>query len=151
MIALERAKSNPADYEVARSYFTKAAEHDRRDPRPLIQYYESYRKAGGPIPQEAIVALEKAFDYAAYDTDYRILLAYQLINENRSTAAKNVIGPAAFAGDQINKPLAKVYRLLEAGKNDEARQKINAIVARADRIANGEDVGKDPDDNDDDD
>ena len=131
--ATQRIASDPAQADVARENFSKAAALDRADPRPLIGYYYSYYEAGQTPPEQAIIALETAFEHAGTDVGYRVLLARQLVSENRISSARTVLLPVAFSGhdqggdedeaDDKNKDkptLARLLQLVSAGNRDAA-------------------------------
>jgi tetratricopeptide (TPR) repeat protein len=94
----EQIEEKPELAEAARDFATGAANLDRADPRPLIAYYYSYYRAGETPPDTAIVALETAYDMAGSDTFYRLLLARQLLTENRIDQTRTVLMPVAFQG-----------------------------------------------------
>lgn len=130
--AIERIEDDPAQAALARTYAASAAARDRNDPRALINYYYAYVEAGETPPEQAIIALETAFDHAGSDTGYRILLARQLVTEDRMGAALSVLLPIAFEGhgqgdkeiaeeDKSDEPsLGKLLRLVNAGDRDGA-------------------------------
>jgi hypothetical protein len=131
-VALERTEDDPAKAAEARSFARSAAAQDRNDPRALINYYYSYVEAKETPPEDAIIALETAFDHAGSDPGYRILLARQLVSENRMPAALSVLLPIAFEGhgqsdeeiakeEKSDEPsLGKLLRLVNAGDRDAA-------------------------------
>lgn len=96
--AAEQASTDPAQAQKARDFAVRAAALDGADPRPKLGYYYSYVKAGQEPPELAIIALEQAFATAGSDTGYRILLARQLLVENRLADARTVLLPIAFRG-----------------------------------------------------
>jgi hypothetical protein len=130
--AIERIEDDPAQAALARTYAASAAARDRNDPRALINYYYAYVEAGETPPEQAIIALETAFDHAGSDPGYRILLARQLVTEDRMGAALSVLLPIAFEGhgqgdkeiaeeDKSDEPsLGKLLRLVNAGDRDGA-------------------------------
>ncbi|NIJ39136.1 tetratricopeptide (TPR) repeat protein [Sphingopyxis panaciterrae] len=128
-VHMARGETDKAQYAAARPWFTKAHTLDLKDPRPMIGLYMSYSEAGGPIPEEALIMLEDAWDYASYDPGYRLVLARQLLNENKGKLARDVLSPIAFdahAGDKENKILATV-EFIDQDKINEARGKIAEI------------------------
>ena len=74
--ALIEPKEGPADrFKLARPLLVKARNLDKADPRPLIEYSMSYRRAPErPIPETAAIALEDAYDMARHDTYFRMIL-----------------------------------------------------------------------------
>lgn len=102
-IALKLAEDDDAYYDTARDYLQRARELDVEDPRPLIAYYQSYydEMGAGAVPEHAIIALEQAYDEAGDDTPYRLLLARQLLIEERFSEARVVLLPALFGGHRM--------------------------------------------------
>ncbi|MFM5907917.1 MAG: hypothetical protein ACKOPO_10090, partial [Novosphingobium sp.] len=99
--ALTEAKEGPADrFKVARILLAKARNLDKADPRPLIEYYMSYRRAPErPIPEAAAFALDDAYDMARHDHNFRLVLTRQLLEENRPKPAAQVLAPLAYSFD----------------------------------------------------
>ena len=102
--SLEQAKGNPQLAERSRDHAIMAANSDPYDPRPQIQYYFSYSKLGETPPETAVIALEQVFDAAGGDTGYRLLLARQLLFEDRLDSARAVLLPVAYAGHRTGEP-----------------------------------------------
>lgn len=102
--SLELAKENPMLAEKARDFAINAADSDNFDPRPQILYYYTYSQLNQPAPETAIIALEQVFDAAGGDTGYRLLLARQLLIENRFSSARAVLVPIAYAGHRTGEP-----------------------------------------------
>ncbi|MBM3594220.1 MAG: hypothetical protein FJX31_00105 [Alphaproteobacteria bacterium] len=122
-VTSKRAKADPAAAKARRPFLVRAARLDQRTPRPLIEYYYSYRAAGEPIPEAAIIGLEDAFGTAAHDANYRYLLGMQLISEGKGSAAKAVLLPISVALHGIDpkkNKIAEAINLIEAGKTAEA-------------------------------
>ena len=84
--------------DTAREYLARAASLDRTDPRPLIAYYQTYLTTGVAPPDQAIIALEQAYDRSGSDQAYRMLLARQLLTEEQFDSARTVVMPVAFSG-----------------------------------------------------
>ncbi|WP_338240563.1 hypothetical protein [Aurantiacibacter hainanensis] len=97
-VASERAEDDPAWQERAVRHAADALAIDEHDPRSRIAYYYSYLAAGMEVPENAIIALEQAFDTAGSDPSYRVFLSRQLIFEDRLSDAKAVLQPIAFRG-----------------------------------------------------
>lgn len=128
-VFMARGEADKAQYAAARPWFEKAHQLDLKDPRPMIGLYMSYFEAGEAIPEAALITLEDAWDYASYDTGYRLILARQLLNENKGKLAKDVLSPIAYSAhgsDKENKILATV-EFIEQDKLDDARAKIAEI------------------------
>ncbi len=129
MAYIEQGKTDPEAFAMARPFLVQASAIDPRDPRPLIQYYLSYYEAKKPIPENAIVGLEKAYDFASYDEDYRLILARQLLDENKGKLVKSVLAQIAFSAHRSskeNKP-ATIIELIDGDKITEARAKMAEI------------------------
>lgn len=134
--AIEQIETDKSQAAKAREFANKAAAIDRADPRPLINYYYSYVEAGEEPPEAAIIALEAAFDAAASDPGYRIILARQLASENRLKDARTVLLPIAFSGhsyeidedDKDDPTLDKVVDLIDAGDGKGTVAMIDALI-----------------------
>ena len=131
----ERADEDPAFAENARKYAAEAASRDRDDPRPLMMYYYTYFKAGQEVPETAIIALEQAFDLAGSDTGFRLLLARQLVMENRMQSARAVLLPIAFQGHKTAEPddeedptLSRILANVLDGNRDQALVMIDKML-----------------------
>ena len=140
-ILLAQGQEDQSSFEKARSYFVRARNLDVHDPRPAIGYYLSYQETGQAIPEPAVIALEQVFKYSAYDPEYRMILARQLLWEDRATAAKNVLAPLAYAGhdagDEEGASIGDVMEAIDAGKLDDARSKMAEIFKKIDEAKNG--------------
>ncbi len=101
MAHAEKASGKDADAAaagLAREYLAHAASLDRIDPRPLIAFYQSYLKSGEEPAENAVIALEHAYDRSGSDEEYRMLLARQLLTEERYADARAVVLPVTFSG-----------------------------------------------------
>ncbi|MEO6153824.1 MAG: hypothetical protein ABIT09_04600 [Croceibacterium sp.] len=99
---IEASGGDAARYASARAILVKAHAIDKTDPRPLIEFYNAWRKQAIPVPDEASFALEDAFPLAAQDYSYRMLLTRQLLEQNRMPQAEQVIAPLAYSYDGSN-------------------------------------------------
>ncbi len=97
-VALERVDDDAAWVDVARENAIAAAQIDLADPRPRIAYYYSYLEADEQPVENAVIALEGAYNHAGSDPGFRVLLARQLIFENQLDPAEAVLLPIAFRG-----------------------------------------------------
>lgn len=134
-VFMGRGKTGKSAYAKARPYFIKARHLDELDPRPAIGYYLSFRQAGDPVPQAALVALEQVYPDASYDPQYRLVLARQLLDEGKGDIARSVIAPIAFqahAGKDENL-LVAVVKAIDEKKIDEARTKMAEIFGKAEK------------------
>lgn len=134
---MTRAKEekNPALYASARKWFAEAYRLDPKDPRAAIGHYMSYYDAKEPIPEPAIIALESVFEYSSYDDGYRMLLARQLLDENKGKLARSVLAPLAFSSHKQEKAnkVAKVVDEIDAGQIEAARTTMASIFADQDK------------------
>lgn len=88
-----------ARFGEARAMLAKAHAIDKTDPRPLIETYRAWRAQAVPVPEEAAIMLETAFPLASHDSEYRLLLTRQLLEENRIPQAEQVLAPLAYSYD----------------------------------------------------
>lgn len=96
MVAHERAEDDPAQYAEMRRHYIAANQINPSDPRALSGYYHSFVMAGETPPEDAIIALERAYDLARFDSRIRQSLAWQLLTENRDKEAIAVLGPLVY-------------------------------------------------------
>lgn len=132
-IALEKAKADPKQYAAARDWFAKAHDADPDHPGPLIGNYLSYSKAGGSVPEVAVIGLENAYRLAPYFDDLRILLARQELTENRLDVAKMLLVPLALSPHESKqaKALNEVVVQIDASNRTEAIAKLDAWTKKA--------------------
>lgn len=127
------AEKNPKIYAEARRWFAEAYRLDPKDPRAAIGFYMTYYEAGEAIPEQALIALESVFDYAAYDNGYRLILARQLLDEKRGKPARSVLAPLAYSAhrqDEGNK-VATIIKQIDADDIQAARTTMAGIFAEA--------------------
>ncbi|SNS71169.1 hypothetical protein [Sphingopyxis indica] len=132
-VFMGRGETDRSAYAKARPHFVRARNLDPLDPRPAIGYYLSFREAGEPVPEAALIALEQVYPNASYDPQYRLVLTRQLLDEGKGDIARSVIAPIAFqahAGKEENLLLA-VVKAIDEGKLDEARTKMAEIFRKA--------------------
>lgn len=131
-VHLERAKSDPSQFAIARDWFAKANRADPRDASALEDYYLTYSKAGVAPPDLAVAGLEQAYEIAPFDSDLRMVLARELIIEKKGLLARQVILPIALSPHESDraKALNEVVQLINAGKMDEALAKLDARMAK---------------------
>ncbi|MEQ1542601.1 MAG: hypothetical protein ABL926_10135 [Novosphingobium sp.] len=130
------ANPDKARFAQARSQLVKARKIDPTNPETLILYYQSYLRAKEPVPDQATLALETAFANARFDSDYRIVLASQLLSEGRGNDARTVLMPVAInahGGDAKKSPFVKamntVMERLDAGDTPGARAALDGFIA----------------------
>ncbi|QZH73922.1 MAG: hypothetical protein JY451_09055 [Erythrobacter sp.] len=97
-VALQRSFTDPAQLSVARSRFAAANRMENDHAYPLYAYYLTYLfDEGQEIPEDAKIALEAAFGYAAFDSSVRQALIHLLLTENRPDEAR-VLGSGYLSG-----------------------------------------------------
>lgn len=139
-IAIERIEDDPAWIEPAQEYAAGALSADMDDPRARIAYYYSFVEADQDPPEHAVIALEQAFDTAGSDAGYRVLLARQLLVEDRLDSARTVLLPIAFRGHNQGPPededeeeadepsLNKIMNFIKAGDRDAALTMMDELL-----------------------
>ena len=135
--ARAEAEKNPALYIKARKWFDDAVNLDPKDPRAAIGLYLTYYEAREPIPESALLTLEGVFDHSSHDPGYRMILARQLLDENKVKGARSVLAPLAFSAhkqDEANQ-IAKIVEEFDAGKIQEARTTMAAVFAKGKKDA----------------
>lgn len=141
--ALFRIEDDGSMAEKAREFATKAASNDRQDPRPLIVYYMTYVKTGEEAPAIAMTALETAYPHSGMDVGYRLLLARQLLIENRLSDAQIILAPIAFRGHKTAEPkdendpsLTRLLDHVQSGNRDAALQTVEKMIETEDEDDN---------------
>lgn len=137
-VAIDRIEYDATWADAARQHALAAARLDVDDPRARIAYYYSYVEAGQDPPENAIIALEGAFDHAGSDPGYRVLLSRQLLIEDRMDAARQVLMPIAFRGhnqspdedeeDAGEPSLDKIMNFIAEGNRDAALAMMNEMI-----------------------
>ena len=133
-VALARAKSDPKQYEVARSWFTKAYDADSDRPGPLLGNFLTYSKAGGTVPESAVIGLEQAYRLAPHNNDLRMVLARQELVEKRLDVAKMLLIPLALSPHESKqaKAMNEVVAQIDAANRDAAIAKLDGWTKKAD-------------------
>lgn len=119
-LALKRAKDDVAQFKAARAEYIAANNIDPNQPQALVGYYLTYLLAGESAPEDALIALDRAYDLAPFDSDIRTTLAHQLLMEKRDKEALILIGPIVndpHSGKRAEKYRALVEKL-KAGDRD---------------------------------
>jgi hypothetical protein len=135
MIAMERGKAgDKSGFAAARAPLIKAARLDQQDPRPFILYYETFRRAGEAAPEAAVVGLEQIFAEAAFDPDYRLILARQLLIEGKGADAQIVLAPIVyrFHGNQKDNKLRPIIGLIQTNRLREALAQLDELFKKSD-------------------
>jgi hypothetical protein len=148
--AMELGETDPTQYAEARRALAQARQIDPDDPRPLIAFYESYyeEKDGVDLPEQAIAALEGAYDEAGSDVAFRLLLGRQLVMDNRLREARVVLMPGLYSGhayevdEEDEFTPQRLFDALDANDRDGALE----LLAKAFELFEGdEDEGGDED------
>ena len=132
---LERGKTEKSQLATARTWFAKAYDEDPEHPAPLFYNYLTYYEAGGAIPESALIGLEKAYDFALFDPQIKLVLARQLLAEKKGQLARSILMPYAIAPHESkgSKKMREVVDLIEAQKVDEAYKMLAGEMAEQDR------------------
>lgn len=134
--ATELGETDPAQYAAARRALGQARQIDPDDPRPLIAFYQTYyeEKDGVDLPEQAVAALEGAYDEAGSDVPFRLLLGRQLIVDNRLREARVVLMPGLYSGhayeveeDDDFTP-QRLFDKIDAGDRDGALEMLNKLL-----------------------
>ena len=131
-IAIRRAKTDPAQFAVARREFVAANKSETENPVPLLGYYLSFRLAGQASPPDALIALERSYEFAPFDPAIRTTLAHLMLLENRDKEALNLLGP--IINDPHPKPGKRLTKLREISDQIRAGNKAEAIKELAPSI-----------------
>ncbi|GGD48780.1 hypothetical protein GRI62_07830 [Erythrobacter arachoides] len=118
-VALRRSFADPAQLPEARRRFAAANQLENDHAYPLYGYYLTYLlddEAGEP--EEAKVALEAAFRYAAYDAGVRQALVYMLLDENRVADARVVGAQWVDGRGEYQCVVRKKFDEFEAGTRE---------------------------------
>ncbi len=140
-VAIERARTDASWLNKVIEFAAQAAAIDRSDPRPAVSYYYGHFAAKAEMPESAIIALEEQYGSAGSDPIYRVMLARQLVLENRLDSARVVLQPIAFRGhnqgdpfegdedDGENQPsLDKIMAYINSGNRDDALAMLDDIL-----------------------
>ena len=132
---LERGKTNKPQLAEARTWFAKAYDEDPEHPAPLFYNYLTYYEEGGTIPESALIGLEKAYDFALFDPQIKLVLARQLLGEKKGALARQILMPYAIAPHESEgaKKMREVVDLIEAQKVDEAYKMLAGEIAEQER------------------
>lgn len=120
---LERGRTDKAQLPVARTWFSKAYAEDPEHPAPLYYNYLAYYYEGVAIPDSALIGLERAYDFALFDPQIKLVLARQLLAEKKGPLARSILMPYAISPHESKgaKKMREVVDLIEAQKVEEAR------------------------------
>jgi hypothetical protein len=95
----------------------------------LAGYYLTYRLGGKEPPQDAILALESAYELAPFDTGNRRLLAHQLLLEKRDADAMTVLGPIIHS-PHSNKRLKSLRALVAKFERGERQPLVDELAPK---------------------
>lgn len=129
-MAMQYAEQDKSWLEVARGHFLDANRLNSIEPNALFGYYLSYFHSDQEPPEDALIALERAFDIAPYDSNIRATLSHLLLTENRDEQALRVLGPILnrpHSGREISKMRDYVAQMGDGGREkllEELRPKL---------------------------
>jgi len=132
-ILLAKAKKDPKFYPVARSWFAKAHDADPDHPGPLVGNFLTFSKAGGPIPETAVIGLEEAYRIAPQDGELKIILAREELAEKRLDVAKMLLVPLALSPHESKgaKTMNDIVQLIDAKNAAGALAKMDEFIKKA--------------------
>ncbi|MDQ3145231.1 MAG: hypothetical protein M3Q57_10210 [Pseudomonadota bacterium] len=135
LVLMERGKHDAQQLPAARSWFAKAHAADPEHPGPLYQNYMAWFLSGAAIPESALIDLERAYEFAPFSAELRMVLARQLLAEKKGSLARSVLLPQAIAPHESKgaKKVRKVVDLIEAKKVDEAHRLLAGDMAEQER------------------
>ncbi|HET9337271.1 MAG TPA: hypothetical protein VFO12_12785 [Sphingomicrobium sp.] len=134
-IYLERGKKERSHMAAARDWFAKAQEQDSQHPAPYYYNYLTYFYGEEAIPESALIGLERAFEFAPFDPELRVVLGRQLLAEKKGQLARTVLMPYAISPHESKgaKKMREVVDLIEASKVDEAYKMLASEMAEQER------------------
>jgi tetratricopeptide (TPR) repeat protein len=134
-VYLERGRSDKRQLETARTWFAKAYEADPYNPSPLYYNYLAYYHSGGAIPESALIGLERAYRFAPFDQELRLVLVRQLLAEKKGLLARDILMPLALEPHESKraKKLNEVAQLIDGQKVDEAYRQLSGEMAEWER------------------
>jgi tetratricopeptide (TPR) repeat protein len=119
------AKANPAsaDWEAIRANFVGANKIDPENAAPLILFYRSFLAQGVHPTQNALEGLDYAVALAPQDSQLRMELIGQLIDDKKLSDARKALVPLAYSPHtgKAHDAVSKIMDGLQA--NDQARAK----------------------------
>lgn len=118
-VALMRGYNDPSQYAVARQRFLDAYKLVSDHPYPLYGYYMSYLYAEEEPPEDALIALEQAFELGPYDSGIRSALAHLLATEGRYNASISLLRRFTIGPGKGPRELLACFALAEAGDSEE--------------------------------
>lgn len=100
--------TDPARWADIRHWFLTANKIDTEDPRPLIEFYNSYRAAGQKPTKNAETALIYAYALAPYDGGLRTTAGYVFLQQGKVALARTALGPVAY---NLDSPTTAAFAL----------------------------------------
>lgn len=131
-VLLERGKEDKKYLPQARVWYAKAHDVDVENPEPLVGNYLTYFYEGGPIPESALIGLERGYDRARQDFGLRMVLGRQLLAEKKGPLARDIMLPLALDPHEskLQKTVRGVLDLVDAGKVSDAYTKLAQQMAK---------------------
>jgi tetratricopeptide (TPR) repeat protein len=141
---MKRAEKDPSHYATARSWFVKANHEDPDNAEALVENYMAFDKSGKPVPELAIIGLEHAYELAPFDPGVRLVLARQLLRENRGKSARALLFPLAYSahGEKIREAAEKMLASIERNDLKAAIATASEQIDKADNEDDGKKGGK---------
>ncbi|MCV0382186.1 MAG: hypothetical protein K5799_01855 [Erythrobacter sp.] len=125
-VALQYAPQDKSWVQTARTHFVAANRADSEDPNALKGFYLTYRLLDEEPPESALIALERAYEFAPFDPEIRMLLAHLLILENRDETAINLLRPVIYQphGGKEARELRELVEKFEKGEREPLIEKL---------------------------
>lgn len=119
-----RAKAAPQVWTEARSWYLRANRLQNDAALPLYLFYCSFLAEHVRPTANAAAALERAFTLVPQDDTVRLLLARQMLEDNRLSEMREVLAPAAYDphAPADNLP-ARLIGMIDAGQDAAALRK----------------------------
>jgi hypothetical protein len=116
---LAEKDQSKAKWTAIRGRFLRANKLDADDPEPLVHYYRSFAAEGIAPTRNAVEGLYLAGDLVPQDHNLRLLVARQLLLDNKLEAARRELAPVGYNP--------------HAGKQAEAAAKIGGLITAGDK------------------
>ena len=91
--------SRAATLEAGRQAIRHANHLDNRAPLPLLAYFQSFIKAGEPVPDMAMAGMAMLARYVPAAPEPRLYLATELVRQGKADVARQVIYPVLYGYD----------------------------------------------------
>jgi len=121
-VALRQGEADPSKFAEARRSFATVSRLDPNRPEAFFGYYQSFLKASETPPDDARLALERAYESARFDSEIRVTLAHLYLMEDRDGEAVALLGPIINDphGGKPAERLRSAVELIASGSTDEA-------------------------------